>query len=268
LSNIELFALGAVLLVGIPHGGLDAVIARKQGWPTSHTAWLAFHLLYIFLSLLVILVWLVLPLLSLTLFLLISAIHFARSDFESSPGRQWIPLIAHGGLVPLAIPYAQALQVQPIFTLLVGEANGFILLDAMQSLFFPWLASVAIYAYYALRNLSLRQSFIILVGLVVAAFILPPLVTFALYFCAFHSPRHVRTTLSKLSTQERHRGLFEMAAYSTLAVLAIIVGAFLFQDEMQFAPKLIQFSFIGMAALTVPHMLLVDYAGNKKMRFI
>ena len=266
MSNIEFFALGAVLLIGIPHGGLDAVIARRKGWPSSATAWVAFHLVYIFLALLVIIFWQLLPLISLGLFLIISGIHFGRSDCEANGQYRWMPLAAHGGLVPIVIPYAQASQVEPIFILLVGEANTHFLLNTVQFLLIPWLGSVVIYAYYALNNPLLRKSFITLISLVIAAVLLPPLVTFALYFCAFHSPRHMHITLSKLSPQERHRGLFEMAVYSTLAVLAIIVGAFLFQDEMQLAPKLIQFSFIGMAALTVPHMLLVDYKANTTMR--
>ena len=266
MSSIEFFALGAVLLIGIPHGGLDAVIARRKGWPTSSLAWVAFHLVYIFLSLFVIIFWQLLPLISLGLFLIISGVHFARSDLASKGQYPWIPLVAHGGLVPIAIPYAQATQVEPIFNLLVGEANTHILLNTVQFLLIPWLGCVAIYAYYALNKPELRKALLTLTGLIIAAMLLPPLVTFALYFCAFHSPRHMRITLSKLSPQERHRGLFEMAVYSTLAVLAIILGAYLFQEEMQLAPKLIQFSFIGMAALTVPHMLLVDYGANKTMR--
>jgi len=267
LSNIELFALGAVLLIGIPHGGLDGVVARRKGWPESLLAWVAFHVIYIFLSLLVILFWQLLPLVSLGLFLVISGIHFARSDCALSGHHRWISLSAHGGLVPIAIPYAQASEVQPIFTLLVGDTNALILLNTVQFFLIPWLGCVAIYAYHALNNSLIRKNFMILAGLIIATLVLPPLVTFALYFCVFHSPRHMRITLSKLSLEERRRGLFEMLIYSAIAIMMIVIGAFYFKDDMQLAPKLIQFSFIGMAALTVPHMLLVDYGAKTKMRF-
>ncbi len=267
MSTIELLALGAVLLIGIPHGGLDAVIARRHGWPMSFPAWASFHLLYLFLALLVILLWQQLPLLTLGSFLIISGIHFARSDCDPITHPRRISLIAHGGLVPIAIPYAQANQVQPIFTLLVGETNTLVLLNIVQLLLLPWVICVALYGYHALRDALIRKAFFALVGLIIAALVFPPLVTFALYFCILHSPRHMRSTFAKLSLHERKRGIIEMIVYSIIAIMAIVIGAIYFQNDMQLGSKLIQFSFIGIAALTVPHMLLVDYGAVSKMRF-
>ena len=66
---------------------------------------------------------------------------------------------------------------------------------------------------------------------------------------------------------ERQRGIIEMIVYSIIAIMAIFIGAIYFQNDMQLGSKLIQFSFIGIAALTVPHMLLVDYGAVSKMRF-
>ena len=266
MSNIELIALMAVLLVGIPHGGLDGAIARRQGWPPTKVAWIGFHLLYLSLAFLVILLWQLFPLFCLGIFLVISGIHFARSDCGYNLNKNWVPLIAHGGLVPIVIPFAQASEVIPIFTLLVGEANALLLLSTIEMLVLPWLVSVLIYAHLAVNDRFIRSTFFALLCLIIAALVLPPLVSFALYFCVFHSPRHMRGILSKLSSKERHRGLYEMIVYSLIAIGAIILCAVYFQKEMQLLPKLLQVSFIGIAALTVPHMLLVDYDSNSKRR--
>ena len=266
MSNIELIALAAVLLVGIPHGGLDGAIARRQGWPPTRLAWIGFHLVYLLLALLVIFLWQLFPLFGLGIFLVISGIHFARSDCGNNLNRGWASLIAHGGLVPIVIPYVQTAEVRPIFTLLVGEANTVLLLSAIEILVIPWLASVLIYTRLAIKDPFIRSTFFALLCLIIATLVLPPLVSFALYFCVFHSPRHIRDIVSRLSSQERQRGLYEMVVYSIIAIGVIILCAVYLQNEMQLLPKLLQVSFIGIAALTVPHMLLVDYGSYSKRR--
>ncbi len=127
MTSFDLAAIGAVLLVGVPHGGLDGAVARRIGWPKGALAWMGFNLSYVLLAGLVAWIWWQWPILSLSVFLIISALHFGASDIAltasssaEKPFMRWLPLITHGGLVSIAIPNFHASAVQLLFALLVG----------------------------------------------------------------------------------------------------------------------------------------------------
>ena len=257
MTGLATVALIAVLLLGVPHGGLDGAVARRVGWPTGWRAWLSFHAAYVALSALVVVCWWVWPALSLGLFLLISAVHFGASDIAES-GAEWLPWIAHGGLVCIAIPSLQPDLVAPIFTTLVGPESIPMLMDIVTSLFPLWVLSCVAYCVYAYRNKQYRQSLLSLMVLIGLVYVLPPLVSFAFYFCFWHSPGHIRRLWRSLDKAERSRSLGEAFVYTLLAWVSVAI-AFLYLNSGA-TESSIQITFIGLAALTLPHMLLVDYA--------
>lgn len=93
-----------------------------------------------------------------------------------------------------------------------------------------------------------------------AAWLLPPLAYFIAYFCFLHSPRHLLATAQRLglaSWRDRLRALAPATLGSWLlaaAALPWVLGA---------SPRqaIVQLVFIGLAALTVPHMLLGALSG-------
>jgi Brp/Blh family beta-carotene 15,15'-monooxygenase len=92
---------------------------------------------------------------------------------------------------------------------------------------------------------------------------LSPLLSFAVYFCVWHSRSHIaRIWFSIRGTKERRRSLIEAMVYSVIAWASALVLLLVFQDTLTDA--LIPITFIGLAALTVPHMLLVDLADKLK----
>lgn len=260
MSSWDLIAIAAVLLLGVPHGGLDGAVARRVGWPPGLAAWLGFHLLYIALAALVVLLWWQFPLASLSLFLLISAWHFGASDIADT-GSHWLPWIAHGGLVCIGMPSQQAVLVEPIFALLIGQQSASLLMQAIDGLAVPWAISLIGYLIYASFHRQYRKplvSLLILLGLVI---ILPPLISFALYFCLWHSRGHMLRLWHSLDSVERSRSLAEAALYSAMAWISAAIIFYYLQGSV--ASSLVQLTFIGLAALTLPHMLLVDYADRK-----
>jgi len=270
MTNMELIAIIAVLLIGVPHGGLDGAVARRIGWPKGLIAWFGFNLSYIFLAALVVWVWSHWPLLGLSVFLTISALHFGSSDIASTQATiakklsyRWLPLTAHGGLVPIAIPNLQSDSVQPLFTLLVGDVEADMLTNAIGMLFLPWLVCFAAYCVYAVLIPVWRKPLLNLIIVLILVWFLSPLISFALYFCLWHSRSHtLRIWRSLDKGSERRRSLIEAVAYSLIAWITTLVIFMVFQESLTTA--LIKITFIGLAALTVPHMLLVDLADKLK----
>ena len=118
----------------------------------------------------------------------------------------------------------------------------------------------------AFRDASLRARFaeFILLAMVIA--ILPPLVSFALYFCIIHTGRHMRRIWHVLASTISPKGLYRQAAGFTLASWLVGGAAFLWLENGDLDAALLQVVFIGLAALTVPHMILVDGFFAKEQR--
>ncbi len=269
LSNASLLAIAAILLIGVPHGGLDGAVARRIGWPSGTVPWILFHLIYLLLAASVAGLWWLYPLPSLIFFLLLSALHFGSSDIRHinapSARSSWLPLIAHAGLVVIAIPVFQSDAVEPLFALLVGADNSLWLLRKIDYLLLPWVACLIAYLIYSVYQPRWRTALLSLGLLTVFAYLLPPLVSFALYFCLWHSRSHMQRIWQSIALDKRRRSAIETIAYSLLAYVAAGLY-FLLQRETGSAPSatLVQLTFIGLAALTVPHMLLIDFIHGQR----
>ena len=96
--------------------------------------------------------------------------------------------------------------------------------------------------------------------------ILPPLWGFAFYFCCVHSVRHFFNLSKKLQIIGKF-DIFALLLTVTVTLILIMVATFLLEGK-EFENDLVKITFIGLAALTVPHMLLVDfYPKIKNMNF-
>ncbi len=266
LSNPSLIAIAAILLIGVPHGGLDGAVARRVGWPSGTGPWILFHLTYLLLAASVAGLWWLYPLPSLIFFLLISALHFGSSDIRpiSAPTSKdaWLPLLAHGGLVVIAIPAFQSSAVEALFAVLVGADYSLWLVQQIQQLLLPWVACLFAYGIYSIYQPRWRGALLNLAILVALAYLLPPLISFAVYFCLWHSRSHMQRIWHSIPAEQRRRSALEALIYSLLAYVAAALYFALRANSgtvIEQAPALIQLTFIGLAALTVPHMLLVDF---------
>jgi Brp/Blh family beta-carotene 15,15'-monooxygenase len=257
----DLLAIAAILLLGVPHGGLDGAVARRLGWPSGLMPWLVFHLAYITLAIFVTVIWWLFPLTSLVIFLLISALHFGASDIASI-GSDWLPWLTHGGLVCVVIPNLQAGSVEPIFAILAGVANANLLMTILSTLFIPWVLCFIGYCGFSYFKPQFRKALVSLIVLVGLVSILPPLISFALYFCLCHSRGHMLRLWRSLAPLERRRSLREAASYTALAWISLGITFYFLEGTATAA--VIQITFIGLAALTLPHMLLVDFAHSQR----
>ena len=264
MSSLDYIAIVAVMLIGVPHGGLDGAIARRAGWSKTVFEWLIFHLSYLLLAIIVAIIWWYLPGVSLTIFLILSAIHFGTSDIKivEYPWKRSnvLPLISHCGLIVIGIPGLHPSDVQPIFTILAGEDTADLLVATSKSLLVPWLVTLLIYLCYSYFHNKWVPTTCIAAGVFMSTYILDPLISFALYFCLIHSPTHSFLVWTGIKPQERLRSSVEAASYTLITWLSgiFLVLFLLSKPNLNLEPILIQVTFIGLAALTVPHMILID----------
>jgi len=87
----------------------------------------------------------------------------------------------------------------------------------------------------------------------------PPLVGFAVYFCCVHSARHVAAIMSGLRQHmSANAMLLQTLVFTVASWLAGAAAIWWFADMADPQPVILRVVFIGLAALTVPHMILVD----------
>ena len=265
LSMIDSLALIAIVVIGLPHGAFDAAIyalwrTPKASADTSSNALglLRFLAIYSLCAIFIVYLWISFPLLSLAGFLAISAFHFGSGDANSRQAfHRHLQIIAHGGLVTLWLVIMHPQTVSLYFTALSGE-TAIMLVDLIQAMQWPWLLVVMLYGLRAIKDRVMQSRFIELLLMMIAISYLPVLMGFALYFCAIHSRRHFYA-LYKVLRDTKSISVWPLALGLTAASWAIgLAGLWLLTHYQAFAISAIQILFIGLAALTVPHMILVD----------
>lgn len=262
MNSLDIAAIFAILLLGVPHGGFDAAIARRSGWRMHGLlSWVGFHAAYLLMAVAVVIVWYWFPLLSLGGFLLLSGLHFGASDIAET-GSDWLPLLAHGGLVAVGIPYFHTQEVLALFSFLSSEPAALQLLNALSVIFVFWAACCVGYCIFTFYHRAYIKPLLNLCALILIAILLPPLVAFALYFCLWHSRGHMLRLWNSLQPIGRLGAVREAVVYTILAwCTGLIVFFYLSGSPSEIIFKL---TFIGLAALTLPHMILVDFLDKQR----
>lgn len=262
LSAIDLCALAMVAFIGLPHGAFDgAVYALLPDKGANKGRLYLFLIAYSALAVAIILLWLVAPLASLIGFLAISAFHFGKGDTEGYHGKaRLVAIAAHGGLVTIFLPLMHQDQAFAAFAALTFRAS-----DELESLsYLLWLGAIGwgisclTYGWMSAMNAFYRARFIELILLCLIMATLPILAGFALYFCFIHSRRHFMVLYHSTKYQAPRQLLPLGIGLSCASWLAGGIGLVLLNQYQSFAVSMIQIIFIGLAALTVPHMILVD----------
>lgn len=260
--TVQATALGtAVAFLGLPHGAIDAYIAQRDGLWRSMGGLAVFAAIYILIALTVIGGWVLMPVLSLTAFLVISAWHFGADANARNRVERWL----FGSLL-LSLPsFFHPVNVASLFEAISG-ASAVGLVSILQI-----VAPVAAIGLIAMLVRSLvgtprRWADIAIVsGLLLFAWVLPPLVYFAVYFCALHSSTHFSRVLRLVPPSERAGALAQTAGFTALTLIFAGIAFILLVNEVSMQQSTLQILFIGLAALTVPHMLLVDGICRSKL---
>ena len=247
-------ALAAIILLGVPHGALDGEIARPWMRARFGAGWFAaFALPYLGLAALVLVAWDAAPRLSLAVFLAGSVWHFG----EGQPGEASVlRIVAFGGL-PIALPSlfhpaATAAVFQAVARTAIPQLPG-ILRDCG----LVWLLAAA--GWLALSDPAGRQRRVLQAAGLAATFaVLPPLVAFALYFVTIHAPAHMRGIARDPVRAPRVDPSNVILRSLPLTALTLLIGAALLPlyGAGSFIDRMLALTIQGLAALTLPHMLL------------
>ena len=244
----------AVLLIvslGIPHGALDPIFAKELPQVKSRASWAGFVMCYLLLASLVVCLWWISPALFLMGFLAISVLHFSG---DPAPGATfWLRLLYGGAVITLPFLW-HADEGGRLFSLLVGRDAALPVAAGLHLIAGPWLAGLALVTVCNGRRdwlLALEVSAVSSLALAAT-----PLLGFAVFFCGMHSMRHILRT-------QKYSGLtpLRLALMAVLPMLAVFLIAALGWTLLPDSPideRMLQFLFVALAALTVPHMVLVE----------
>lgn len=252
--NIQLIILGILIVfLGLPHGALDPWIAKKIGLVSRINSSWKFNLGYFGAALAVVMLWSFFPVFSLLMFLIISSWHFSGDWAKQMPPLQQIVM----GALVLLLPIGwHPNEVAVLFEYLSGPDGGKL---AYQLAVPAWLlaaCSVGL-GFFALLRKNWMTAFecIAFLALAIAT---PPLVYFVIYFCLRHSPQHLFELLTLASPQEQKRLRWIIPGYTLLTLIPVgLLG--LWWSSLPSEALLMRVIFIGLAALTVPHMALIEW---------
>ncbi len=245
-----------ISLLGLPHGALDYKLLKhlvpKKGQLAAVSGYIALVITTVFL-------WILFPHLMFISFLIMSAYHFG-GDWPLNFSMRTI-----NGFIILGLPtifYPRDVMI--IFEFLVSSSGAIFIVDALQIV--TVICGIHLIIMILFKRLSSNQCLeMFLLGALSS--VAPPLIYFTTYFCLFHSLKHF-SEISVLLNRASPIRLLRLSLPVTVITLTtgFIVLMILTKSFRELLDQsLFQVTFIGLAALTVPHMVLVEWIRLKKV---
>lgn len=265
------------LIIGIPHGAVDHLIAIPKLFSVKMAIFVANYLLATGFA-----VWFILkfPLLGFQLIVFFSALHFGVGDASF-----FMEICRRSRAVkfPRAL-YAVAAGFTPVLIPLVNE-NTRTALEAVNPQLVNWAGSFTHVALIGCVSLNLVTVVLLLIRkiylpafdlliLLALALLAPPLVAFALYFGLWHAMRHTARLSLEFGPALRQHELgkpwmsFWLSVRAGLPAVVIVLAfsAWLaFTNGSSASDHILWYLLVVTWALTVPHMALTARSDLKAM---
>lgn len=251
LSGSVATSIGCLMLLvfGLPHGTLDLHRIRDQARGPM-TGLIVLLAVYLGLAAAMFGVWRFAPVLALVIFIGVAVVHFSE-DWAGAGSSLLEKGLALGLLAGPTVLHRA--ELDGLFIALTGRTDAPAVTDAM-TLVTPTALIFAVVALGALWSAGHRQraaaGALALTGMIV----LPPIVGFALYFCLFHSPRHLGENLRAVARTRRHVWV-RIVLPMTAAAGVIAAALYALELRADVASRLVAASFMTLSILTMPHML-------------
>lgn len=293
--------LASMVFLGLPHGAMDHLVPGKLANISIRESILSVSVFYLLMGGLYVFLWFVAPLFSLIFFILMTWFHWGQGDLyvlknfgfnfmTDSKIFSTVSLLLRGGipmLVPLiAHPEKYTDFLSGILTELsanTGSLNYLVSTEVSLSLTVSIGILATINIFSGLSKAESRSQLKLwlydnleIALLLLFFFLLPPLFAVGVYFCTWHSVRHIaRLSLIKdekllEKVQEGNKlGYLKELGRNTfkLTLISLIIFAvslFLFFSTVTIE-RLIAVYLIFISVLTLPHVFLVSWMDYRQM---
>lgn len=252
-ARLELIIIASLIIfLGVPHGAMDTVFAKSIYKVSGLAGWLKFGIIYAVIAASVVGMWVFLPVLFLLGFLAISVAHFSG---DPAQGTHFVSRLLYGGAVIILPTVFHQTETRDLFALLAGNVAATSVTTGLSWLAWPWALAIVFAALFEMQKDP--QTGFEFLAVAALALLVPPLMSFAVFFCAMHSARHILRTLD----YAKDTSPLILAGMSVLPMFAVLIAVTLslnMLSNLRFDSRIIQIIFVGLAALTVPHMALVE----------
>ena len=266
LLNFEpiILCLFLILILGISHGALDNIKGKELLKLFGYKSIIAFYIVYIFISLLIIIFWLIFPNIVLFLFLVAAAYHFGKEDTVFSFKRKFLIseclFFLKGSSViitPLLLQRDATNEIFKILNFNIFESTVFSDQFLIMLLFLSFLSSLYI---SNKKNTDIKGIMIMdFLSLVILNFFLTPILAFTLYFCFLHSIRHSITLIFELDKSFKlgiKKFINKAIPLTFITGLIFLFAIYFLNNFYKLDEAIYKVIFIGLASLTFPHILL------------
>jgi len=283
--------VASAALFGMPHGAVDHVAAARTAGVGVLRGLAAVTVLYVAAGGAYLGLWFVAPVVAAVFFVALTWFHWGQGDVyfllaitgerPRTRARRALALVVRGGL-PMIVPLV---AFPGTYRAVVGEWAA--LFGADLATVAPLFGEARLLLGGALGALTLLSlalgagdpgwgvDAIELVVLWAFFLVVPPVLAVGLYFCLWHSPRHVarvmaldERTAGALREVDLGRALARFgraaAPLTILALVLIVAGAALVPNPPETLSGWVGLYLVGIAVLTLPHAVVVTWMDDRQ----
>ena len=261
-NSLLIICLFLILCIGISHGSLDHIKGKKLIKILGFKSYYFFYLGYISVGLATIFIWILFPKFLLFLFLIVAAYHFGKEDSEFINKNKNFELIYFfkGSLVIIAPLLFHKYETLTIFKSLNFDISQSIFLNNEILYLFIFVSFISNIILSLNKNLnSISLLLMDFLSILILNYFLNPIIAFTIYFCFLHSIRHSISLIKDININIK-KGfpifLKKAMPLTIITALAYLFSLFFLNNYYEFNEAIYKVIFIGLAALTFPHILL------------
>ena len=268
LTNLNIISFLLIFFIGLPHGSFDGAVASLVGF-NNRVQFLQFIFYYLALFFLVILFWLYFPIIALSIFIIMTITHFGLCDWTNYKINKYKYSVSftYGMTVIFGIIFFNENQSFLIFEYLTNDK----IYSIKKYFFIPYFLtslSIIYFIYLSFFEKKFRRGIIEISFLLFIFHLFDPLLSFAIYFCFFHTYKHLKHLIKNIYLNLTNK---KFVIYSTLVFTVIswfggLGIIYYLVQNFSLYESILKVIFIGLAALTLPHMLLVDVVYRRRFK--